>query len=137
MQIKEKFGGVYKKVKLNFIRHMFKRLNKDKDLSSSEYFCMECIYLMDSPTISQFANFLNISSPNATYKVKTLIKKGYLQKEKSQKDKREYRLVPTQKFLDVFETKEDDLQLSEVKKGLSSSDSKKVEKIVKILSERS
>lgn len=116
---------------------MFKRIkDKDEGLSSSEYFCLECIYLMDKPSISQFAEFMDISSPNATYKVKTLMKKGFIQKEKSQKDGREYRLVPTQKFFELYESKDEDVNLKTIKKNLNKDDVKKFDKILNILTEK-
>ncbi len=90
---------------------------------------------MNSPTISQFAHFLEISSPNATYKVKQLIKKGFITKEKSEKDHREFKLVPTQKFFDFYENKEDYVFVNDLKKDLSKKDCKKVDKIMKILSD--
>ena len=99
-----KFGGIYKAIKLNIYRNMFKKIkDQDEQLTSTEYFCLEIIYLMDKPTISQFADFLDISSPNATYKVKSLIKKGLVEKQKSKKDGREYLLVPTQKYFELFQ----------------------------------
>ena len=85
MKTKNKIDCIYKNFKLMVYQNVFRHL-KDKEggeLSSSEYFCLECIYLLDNPTITEFANFLDISSPNATYKVKQLIKKGYIKKEKS------------------------------------------------------
>ena len=41
---------------------------------------------------------MGISSPNATYKVNSLIKKGYLTKEQSGEDKREVILKVTDKY---------------------------------------
>ncbi len=113
---------------------MFRRTEKEENLNSSEYFCLECIYLMDNPTITQFANFLDISAPNATYKVKQLIKKGYLSKQRSEKDKREFILVPTQKFLDYYDSKEESVLVNDLKKSLDKKESKRVDKIVKNLS---
>ena len=116
---------------------MFSRIkDKEEALSSSEYFCLECIYLMGNPTISQFANFLDISSPNATYKVKQLIKKGFITKEKSEKDGREYILVPTQKFYDFYESKEDYVIVNDLKRSLDKKESKKMDKILKILTDQ-
>ena len=112
---------------------MFKKLEKEEDLSSSEYFCLECIYLMDKPTITQFARFLDVSAPNATYKVKQLIKKGYLSKERSEKDKREFILVPTQKFFDYYDSKEESVIVNDLKKSLDKKESKMVDKLVKSL----
>lgn len=135
--LKKKFNAVYRKIKLMLYRSMFKRIkDKEENLTSSEYFCLECIYLMDKPTISQFAEFLDISSPNATYKVKTLIKKGFISKEKSKKDGREYLLVPTKKFFDIYENKDEEVNITAIKKDLNKSESKKIEKIMNILTEK-
>ncbi len=135
--MKKKFNAVYRKIKLMLYRSMFKRIkDKEENLTSSEYFCLECIYLMDKPTISQFAEFLDISSPNATYKVKTLIKKGFISKEKSKKDGREYLLVPTKKFFDIYENKDEEVNITAIKKDLNKSESKKIEKIMNILTEK-
>ena len=68
-----------------------------------ETFCMEVICAMGKPTINEFANFINISQPNAAYKVNNLIKKGYLTKTQSTVDRREYFLEVTQKYRDYFD----------------------------------
>jgi DNA-binding MarR family transcriptional regulator len=64
---------------------------------------MEVIYAMERPTINEFANFIKISQPNAAYKVNNLIRKGYLRKVRSQKDKREYFLEVTDKYIDFLD----------------------------------
>ena len=43
-----------------------------------------------------------ISSPNAAYKVASLIKKGYVRKVQSETDRREYHLEVTQKYIDYY-----------------------------------
>ena len=48
--------------------------------------------------IGQFADFLGISQSNATYKVNNLIRKGYIVKENSDTDRREYHLKLSDKF---------------------------------------
>ena len=63
---------------------------------------MEVIYAMKNPTINEFASFIQISSPNAAYKVNNLIRKGYLQKIRSKQDHREYFLQVTQKYIDYY-----------------------------------
>lgn len=134
MKLKNPVSTFYKKLKLMIYKNMFRRIEKEEDLTPSEYFCLECVYLMESPTITQFANFLDISAPNATYKVKQLIKKGYLSKQRSEKDKREFILMPTQKFFDYYENKEESVIINDLKKSLDKKESKKVDKIVKNLS---
>ena len=137
MKLKKSVNKFYRKIKLIIYKNMFDRIkDKEEALSSTEYFCLECIYLMGNPTISQFANFLDISSPNATYKVKQLIKKGFITKEKSEKDKREYFLKPTQKFFDFYENKEDYVIVNDLKRSLDKKESKKMDKILKILTDQ-
>ena len=137
MKLKKSVNKFFKKIRLIIYKNMFARLNeKEEALSSSEYFCLECIYLMDKPTISEFAHFLDISSPNATYKVKQLIKKGFVTKEKSQNDGREYLLVPTQKFFDFYENKEDYVLINDLKQNMNKKECKKIDKIMKILTDQ-
>ena len=59
---------------------------------------LHVVRLLGHPTISEFAEFLGISQPNATYKVKSLVKKGYLKKLKSPSDRREFRLAVDERY---------------------------------------
>ena len=135
MKGKNTASKFYRKLKLLIYKNLFRRVEKEEALTYSEYFCLECIYLMEKPTITQFANFLDVSAPNATYKVKQLIKKGFLTKERSEKDKREFILVPTQKFFEYYESKEDSMIINDIKECLDKKEGKMVDKIVKSLGE--
>ena len=116
---------------------MFHRMkDKEETLSSAEFFCLECIYLMGNPTIKQFANFMDISSPNATYKVKQLIKKGFITKEKSPTDGREYILTTTKKFYEYYENKEDYVLVNDIKQNMTKKEGKKIDKIMRILTDQ-
>lgn len=93
------FTRVYDKFKLQFYRKVFELVReRDGSLSAMEAFSLEVIKILDRPTVGQFAEFLNISQSNATYKVNNLIKKGYLERENSTTDRREYYLVLSEKF---------------------------------------
>ena len=93
------FNEVYNKFKLNFYRGVFERLKeREASLSASEAYAVEVIHMLQNPTVSRFAEFLRISLPNATYKINTLEKKGYVKRIKSDTDKREYYLATTPKF---------------------------------------
>lgn len=97
------FSAVYMKFKLHFYQKVFERfMDREATLTTVETFCMEIIYALDEPTVAEFAKVANISSPNAAYKVNNLIKKGYLKKRQSEDDKREYHLVPTEKYMDYY-----------------------------------
>ena len=63
---------------------------------------MEIIMALDKPTVNEFAQFVQISPPNAAYKVNSLIQKGYLRKVRSEDDRREYYLEPTEKYVDYY-----------------------------------
>lgn len=93
------FSEVYDKFKLQFYRKVFELVReRDGSLSAMEAFSLEVIKMLGSPTVGEFAEFLNISQSNATYKVNSLIKKGYIEKENSASDRREYHLVLSEKF---------------------------------------
>lgn len=102
--LEEVFSEVYNKFKLHFYKKLFERLgDRETSLTTVETFCMETIYAMKSPTINEFATFLGISTPNAAYKVNSLVKKGYLEKIQSEDDKREFHLKPTKKYFDYYD----------------------------------
>lgn len=97
--MEEKFLEVYDKFKLEFFRRIFELVReRDGSLSAMEAFSIEVIHALHEPTIGEFGEFLNISQSNATYKVNNLIKKGYLIKQNSEADRREYHLVLSEKY---------------------------------------
>ena len=101
--LKSAFFTVYTKFKLHFYKEIFQRFqSREASLTTVETFCMETIMALGKPTINEFASFMCISSPNAAYKVASLIKKGYVRKVQSEKDKREFHLEVTQKYLDYY-----------------------------------
>lgn len=97
--LESSFIEVYNKFKLRFYRSVFDLVReRDGSLSAMEAFSLEVIEMLDKPTVGQFADFLNISQSNATYKVNNLIKKGYLVRQNSQLDRREYHLILSEKY---------------------------------------
>lgn len=93
------FRQVYERLKLEFYREVFCASHDvDSSLSAVEAFSLEVIDQLGQPTIGKFAEFLNISRSNATYKVANLIRLGYVRKVRSGPDKREYYLVLTDKY---------------------------------------
>ena len=101
--LQTEFGRVYEKFRMHFYKQIFEQLKeRDGSLNATEAFSIEVIYLLGSPTIREFADYIDISQPNATYKVNNLIKKGYIKKNNSSADKREYHLEVTDKFLSYY-----------------------------------
>lgn len=108
MQVEEAFSRVCKKYKLRFYQEIFNNsMGGCGELSAMENFCMEVIYAMNGPTINEFASFIKISPPNAAYKINCLIKKGYIEKVRSMKDRREFHLKVTPKYLEVCKKEEE------------------------------
>lgn len=101
--IEEAFITVYTKFKLHFYKSLFEKIQqRETSLTTVETYCIEIIHAMGTPTIGEFASFIQISSPNAAYKVNSLIKKGYVRKVQSEDDKREYYLEVTDKYYEYY-----------------------------------
>ena len=104
-------NDLYKKFRLVHYRDLFRRIReKDGSLSATEAYAADVIYLLGSPTIKQFADFLGISQPNATYKVNCLVSKGYVTKVTSDEDRREFILHVSDRFYNYYDTKNSFIQ---------------------------
>ena len=105
--IEKQIMEAFAKIRLAFYQKVFTRVReRDGSLSAMEVFSLEVIYALNRPTISQFARFIGISQSNATYKVNSLTRKGYLVRRPSEEDGREYTLELSDKFYsytDMFE----------------------------------
>jgi DNA-binding MarR family transcriptional regulator len=102
--LEEHFQKVYLKFKLNFYGKVFSKFEtREASLTAVETFCAEIIHALHYPTVNEFAQFANISAQNATHKINSLVKKGYVVKEQSPDDKREYRLSVTDKFFRYYD----------------------------------
>jgi DNA-binding MarR family transcriptional regulator len=98
---------VYTKFRVLYFRDVFRRIqNRELSLTTTEAYSVEVIGSLGEPTINEFASYIGISSPNATYKVNSLIKKGYITKEQSGEDKREVILKVTDKYYKYWNIKE-------------------------------
>lgn len=97
--LEESFLKVYDKFKLEFYQNVFSLVReREGSLSAMEAFSLEVIHELGEPTVGQFAEFLHISQSNATYKVASLIRKGYIVKQNSDEDRREYHLLLSEKY---------------------------------------
>lgn len=101
--LEQSLCDVYTKFKLHFYRKVFSRFdNREASLTTVETYCIEIIHALGNPTVNEFASFAQISPPNAAYKVTNLIQKGYLKKNRSKTDKREYYLEVTPKYFEYY-----------------------------------
>ncbi len=135
--LEKNFTEVYDKFKLQFYRKVFELVReRDGSLSAMEAFSLEVIKMLGQPTVGQFAEFLNISQSNATYKVNSLIKKGYLERENSQTDRREYHLVLSEKFHSYIGllSSYENVVMERIKERFSPEDTEKFDRMLSIIS---
>lgn len=135
--LRNAFNTVYTKFKLHFYKEIFDRFQtREASLTTVETFCMETILALGRPTVNEFASFMSISSPNAAYKVNSLIKKGYINKVQSKEDRREYHLEVTQKYIDYYNisSRYTDLVMDRICKRFTSEECAKLTEMLNIVS---
>ncbi len=105
------FLNISDHLRLAFYKRVFSVVReREGSLSAMEVFSLEVIYLLGKPTVSEFADFIGISRSAASYKISMLMQKGYLTKETSESDKREFRLILTEKYLKYIKMYEESLK---------------------------
>ncbi len=99
---------IYKKVKLYNYHRIFRKIHdrENDSLTPLEILCLDLLQGMNSPTQTEFANFIGVSKPNATYKINVLEKKGYIKKVQSEEDGRIYHIEVTDKTKSLLRTGE-------------------------------
>ena len=130
--LSQEFQAVYNIFKMNFYSSM---CATSKELTMQEAFSLDIIYMLGEPTILEYAKYMGISQPNATYKVNQLIEKGYLNKTVSQEDKRSYHLKVTSKFLEFYRENDHYIKkaLKEIEKLFSKEEVKSLEKMLRTI----
>ena len=133
----EAFAKVYTKFKLHFYKQVFGRFaQREATLTTVESFCMEVILAMGTPTVAEFSNMMQISTPNAAYKISSLVQKGYIEKVRSETDRREYHLVVTQKYRDYYNISYQYLKtvIDRAKERFEPQDLQKLEEMLTVVS---
>lgn len=137
MSLESSFSEVYTKFKMHFYRELFSSAPENEEsLTTVETFCMEVIHAMKRPTINEFASYIQISQPNAAYKVNNLIRKGYLMKTRSTKDKREFFLEVTPKYIEHCNESEKFMKnvCGRLEKKLSAEETEQLARILSMVS---
>lgn len=136
IMLEHSFRKVYTKFKLNFYRSIFSRFEtREASLTAVETFCVEVIHALHTPTISEFAKFVNISQPNATHKIQSLIKKNYVVKEQSPFDKRESILKVTDRFYQLYNISDAYIAtvMNRIRKRFSPEEITVLEKVLRVM----
>ena len=84
-----RFIQLYRRMRLVIYRRLLRRTGQ---LSAADAFAADIIYLLEQPTLTQFAGEMGISQPSASYRVNELAQKGVVEKVISPRDRRECRL---------------------------------------------
>lgn len=84
-----RFIQLYRRMRLAIYRRLLRRTGQ---LSAADAFAADIIYLLEQPTLTQFAGEMGISQPSASYRVNELAQKGVVEKITSPRDRRECRL---------------------------------------------
>ena len=84
-----RFIQLYRRMRLAIYRRLLRRTGQ---LSAADAFAADIIYLLEQPTLTQFAGEMGISQPSASYRVNELAQKGVVEKVTSPRDRRECRL---------------------------------------------
>lgn len=85
----QRFIQLYRRMRLVIYRRLLRRTGQ---LSAADAFAADIIYLLEQPTLTQFAGEMGISQPSASYRVNELAQKGVVEKVISPRDRRECRL---------------------------------------------
>ena len=135
--LEKAFQDVYTKFKLHFYQNVFQRFaTREATLTTVESFCMEGIMARGEPTIAEFSRMMQISTPNAAYKIGSLVRKGYVEKIQSTTDRREYHLRPTQKYIEYYNISYSYLHtvIERVRERFPEEDTAKMEEMLTIIS---
>ena len=109
--LQESVLQLYRRLRLDGYRKLFGAVQeREGSLSAIEAFSADLINLLGEPTLSQFAEYVGISQPNATYKVNQLAAKGYLHKTVQAHDRREIVLTTSEKISGYFDENENEMQ---------------------------
>lgn len=136
IMLEQNFSDIYTKFKMSLYSKVFNQhIDAQDALSSMEVLCVEVIYALGRPTINEFASFTGLSAPNAAYRVGHLIKKGYVNKIQSEKDKREYHLEVTDKYMETYGVTYDYIGtvMKRIRERFSPTEVRELEKILGVI----
>ena len=136
--LEQAFNEIYTKFKLHFYQKVFRRFEtREASLTTVESFCMEGIMALGEPTIAEFSRMMQISTPNAAYKINSLVQKGYVEKIQSTTDRREYHLRPTQKYIEYYNISYSYLStvVDRVRERFPEEDVEKLEQMLTVISD--
>ena len=108
-----------------------------KDITNNDMHVIAAIGLGEPKNMSSIARELSVTVGTLTIAMNSLVKKGYVERIQSTTDKREYRLRPTQKYIDYYNISYSYLHLvmERAKQRFSPDDLAKLEEMLQIVSD--
>lgn len=129
---------------LRFVGALYRAINSKADSKYKQFNLQKGQYMFitrvcENPGINfmDLSNMLKVDKTTTTKAVKKLIDIGYLDKQQDENDKREYKLTPTKKALDVYEfiIQEESKQFEISFKGFSEEEKQMATELIKRMSE--
>lgn len=129
---------------LRFVGALYRAINSKADSKYKQFNLQKGQYMFitrvcENPGINfmDLSNILKVDKTTTTKAVKKLIDIGYLDKQQDENDKREYKLTPTKKALDVYEfiIQEESKQFEISFKGFSEEEKQMATELIKRMSE--
>ena len=98
---------------------------------------MEIIIALGSPTVAEFSRYSKLSAPNTAYRLNKLEEKGYITRTRSDQDKREFRIEPTNLYREEYGVIFDYIHLvcDRIEERFSPADVDKFREMLGIISE--
>lgn len=129
---------------LRFVGTLSRAINSKADLKYKQFDLQKGQYMFltrvcENPGINfvDLSDMLKVDKTTTTKAVNKLIDIGYLNKQQDERDKREYKLTPTKKALEVYEfiIEEESRQLEISFKGFSEKEKQMAIELIKRMSE--
>ena len=129
---------------LRFVGSLSRSINSKADIKYKQFNLQKGQYMFltrvcENPGINfvNLSNILKVDKTTTTKAVKKLIDIGYLDKQQDTRDKREYKLTPTKKALEIYEfiIEEESKQLKICFKDFSEEEKQMATKLIKRMSE--
>lgn len=129
---------------LRFVGTLSRTINSKSDSKYKQFDLQKGQYMFisrvcENPGINfvDLSNMVKVDKTTTTKAVKKLIDIGYLNRQQDENDKREYKLTPTKKALEVYEfiIQEENKQLEISFKGFSEEEKQMAARLIKRMSE--
>jgi len=129
---------------LRFVGTLSRAINSKADFKYKKFNLQKGQYMFltrvcENPEINlvNLSNMLKVDQATTTKAVKKLIDIGYINKEQDENDKRGYKLTPTKKALDVYESiiEEERKQLEISFNGFSEEEKQMASRLIERMSE--